>query len=836
MTNNDSRNIESELKKEIYNLFGGFRSVILPDDYTFILFLLLVQKHNLISVSLRINIKTFEDLLNVGQYAKETESIRRKLLLVYPIFKEVFLRLGDDRFDDAYHKINRILLISSELKFSSLFDYFLFQINHDRGSRTGAFMQPKEITELIDSQIKLPKHASVFNPFAGVASFALNLDDSNTYIGQEIDKRIWAVGLLRLMAYDKPNNFYLNLEDSIKNWPDEKQKFDLIISHPPFIDLRSPRYRNIEEILIEKGINSLSKKGKLVALLPVKFLYQGGRLENLRKRLVEEDLVDTIIQFPGGLLTHSGISLILLILDLDKKLPGNIRFILADKFLRKSSTERMPILDAKRLIETINNPIPDKEYIRFASNSDIKGNNFNFNVRKLFLDETKLISEIDSYEFREPSPEYFTLGKKKSLIALRELGEFPITRFTRDPVEGKLVRIRDLKIDELNPILDLSEIETKLIDFRGVFKIDSNCILFAGHGKNLKPTYFKYTGEPIYIRHEIYPFKVNENKVLPEFLIHEFYKPYVTTQLEAFQFGTTIPRISKGHLKEIKINLPDELSEQIAIVQTIDGISKKYEELIYERNQLAHGIALDKYNVFASAKHSTGTARTEIEAWSDLLLSFFKNRIGQIENMDKEFMKLTGGETGIIDSLRKINEDINFITNILEKGENELNITNFNKEMLSLVNLNHFISAYNNPCENFQLIKNLIDTEQLNEKGIEVNKDLLRVLIDNIVTNAGKHAFKDDLNTNVVVIELYEQNSNLVVEIKNNGIPFPSNYDKEKFITKFSTTNEESGTGLGGYDINRIAEYFESSDWQLILNEEIYPVIFRFEFPIKPTL
>jgi type I restriction enzyme M protein len=73
------------------------------------------------------------------------------------------------------------------------------------------------------------------------------------------------------------------------------------------------------------------------------------------------------------------------------------------------------------------------------------------------------------------------------------------------------------------------------------------------------------------------------------------------------------------------------------------------------------------------------------------------------------------------------------------------------------------------------------------------------------------------------------------MEISNNGKPFPTNFDREKFITKYSTADSNNGSGLGGYDIHRIACDFNNPDWILSLNEDtLYPVKFKFQFPIKP--
>jgi len=110
----------------------------------------------------------------------------------------------------------------------------------------------------------------------------------------------------------------------------------------------------------------------------------------------------------------------------------------------------------------------------------------------------------------------------------------------------------------------------------------------------------------------------------------------------------------------------------------------------------------------------------------------------------------------------------------------------------------------------------------------------LKMLIDNLLTNAQKHGFDNKAKGYKVVFELEEIDGFLTLEVKNNGKPFPDNSDKEKFITKYSTADRTSGSGLGGYDINRIAVAFGNPDWELALNEDpIYPVKFKFQFPIK---
>ena len=51
-----------------------------------------------------------------------------------------------------------------------------------------------------------------------------------------------------------------------------------------------------------------------------------------------------------------------------------------------------------------------------------------------------------------------------------------------------------------------------------------------------------------------------------------------------------------------------------------------------------------------------------------------------------------------------------------------------------------------------------------------------------------------------------------------NGNPLPKNFSKEKLFRKYVTTDPDKGSGIGGYDIKRIADIIFDS-WDL----EIYP-------------
>src|SRR5690606_8557239 len=133
-----------------------------------------------------------------------------------------------------------------------------------QGRYGGEFIQPIELTRLICKLADLPVNSKVFNPFAGLASFGVLLKQGQYYFGQEFNRSTWALGTLRLMAYNRIEASNYVCEDSISKWPDPSEKFDLIVSNPPYgVRLNSrhgeiePWFRTIEQFLLEKGVQSL---------------------------------------------------------------------------------------------------------------------------------------------------------------------------------------------------------------------------------------------------------------------------------------------------------------------------------------------------------------------------------------------------------------------------------------------------------------------------------------------------------------------------------------------------------------------------------------------------
>lgn len=801
------------VKSKIWMMFDILRSEnISSDDYHVLLFLLSAFKDNVISINLAYENHHLKESL-IERLHKSNYEHYEQYAPIIRSFEPSIHRLSENGIRHIFNvlvKINKQVLTEN---FPDVFDSVLYRISQSQGRYAGEFIQPVELTRFICGLADLKEDAKVFNPFAGLASFGVYLDQGQDYFGQELNQKTWALGALRLMAYERPGSSRYVCDDSILHWPNESEKFDLILSNPPFgmklgnhyRDIE-PSIRTIEQFLIEKGVQSLKQNGKLIALLPQGFLFRGMNEQRLRKHLVEEDLIESIISLPGGLLLNTGIPLMILVLERNKKFPGRVKFVDAKNFvIAKGPREK--VLNDYSLNSFVHSDKEDDNVVKIVYNEQIRDNDYNLSVARYFQKQIVGVKLGDILE-----------------IVRGQRGNLPET--------GKLIRIRDLKDDKVDFTLDVSSVEETELSRPDIHLVSESCLLLAMRWRTLKPTLFEFKGEHIFRSQDILSFKVNEAIVDKAYLINELHTDYVQEQIESYHLGASVmPFVRKDDLMEVVIRLPS-LKEQRAKVQGIYELSEKIKSLQEERNALAHGKTIKQFNEFASLKHTLGRPRQNILDWSDNLLDFLTKKKEDFVALNKAFSEFY--DIDIISALKEIKRDVNFITDVLEKGENGLVLSEYEKHVIPLSDINSIINELSNNGFNFKIKKLLLKGEKLKERGIYANKTLFKTLLDNILTNANKYAFDKKATGNEVVIELTEVDDSLSMEIRNNGKPFPKNFDREKFITKYSTADSSNGSGLGGYDIHRIASDFNNPDWILSLNEDpFFLVKFKFQFPIK---
>lgn len=804
---------------KIYHIFGESSTVSSKESTPLVLLLLSMFKDGLINAQSLNNYDSFEKFQETIDRLSHGHDKNHQYQDIVQILKESLAKINNHAYNLICHTLWELDSKYLKENFAKVFDDVLYRVSQSQGRYAGEFLQPVELTRFICALADLPPNARVYNPFAGLASFGVYLDHVKDYFGQELNPTTWALGVLRLMAYDKISISRYSMDDSILKWPVTSEKFDLIVAHPPLIlDLLHLEikgkfinvYSKVEQFLTEKSLENLTDTGKIIAVLPSSFSQRRDGSEHIIADLVGKDLIDTIISIPGGLLMNTGIPLEIMVLNKSKRIPGKVRFVNAKKFVL-TNKNRGNILDDASLINSIFNEIHDDEVIRIIDNEQIIANDYNLNVLRYFRKQIEGVKLGDILEQ--------VRGQRANL-----------------PEKGRLIRIRDLKDDKIDFILDLSTVEETELRRTDIHLLAESGLLLAIRWRDLKPTLFEFKGEPIFKSQDILSFKINDNIVDKAYLINELHANYVLEQLESIRTGVAIPFIRKEDLMKVVIKLPS-LEEQRAKVEGTKQafIQAKEDELRLQKEIL--GIKEDTFKEFASIKHTFRQYLSALKSNVAGTRKYLNKKKGQPISLDDVYsVKLNQTLAGHLSS---IEETIDALGKLLESDSfttNSSDIANFN--ISELVNIAH--QRFYQDLFKFEIEideESFYSEEQTLAPVIEINKEDFFKMFSNIVTNAMQHGFKNSegniMRSNISYDAMHEQ---CVLKVSNNGIPMPDKFTLKHLTTRGEKTTDSKGTGIGGADIRDIVSKYKGT-FELINDaSSLFPVTYKISFPIIKTM
>lgn len=782
--------IENQIQSEIGKAIDALRGYI-KNYEIFPLFILLK----------RLN-KDFDKITSAGEKQPQIEVYRhlyRKLN--NPDLIEAF-RVLEDAFEShifvhwpAFFQNIKVEKMSQD-EFEICFEQSL-KITRKKDSYSD-YSTPIEIAEFMTSVYPINENARVFNPFGGNASLANFLPKEIHYFGNEINKRAWALGILNLAAHNRLENSEFLCKDAFNDQRNES-KYDFVISNLPFGLRMQGNYVSIpneaDGSTIYFAIRQLAPNGKGVFLTSTSFLSNSNRnAKDLRKDLIEKGILEYVVLLPSKLFPNTSIPSVAIFLNFSPSKKGGVTFIDASEFLLPSG-KKDKVLDTNKLLDVISNN-GTSQYKRWVPNSEIIDQDFNFNVRRYLLDEASVESNY-------------------TVVSLSDVAEERQRERNIDQgTVGKFIRIRDLKNDILDHYVDLNEIEVTEVPPHA-YEIKFASLLLALRFKTLKPTLIGFSGEKstVYVSNDILTLKIDQSKVDLPYLISELNSDFVLKQVASFQYGAAIPSLRKRDALNLKIRLPDLETQRRLFQDKLESFYKeKDSELKAFKSQ--YNLKGDAFKEVASLKHSLGRPLLNIGS-GILTLEAYVRKISDI-NLQSELFKV----------LTSIKENISLANNLLERNENELNLESYKLEEVELVT---FLKKYISTNDNYSFsikpsFSEEIKTEFENEIFIKSNADLLTVLLNNIFDNVERHAFKGQKSeANELLIRLdidtNQELSKVIIAFKNNGLPFPENFDKEKFIRKNVKAGETGNTGIGGYDINRIVNFMNGT-FDLKLNDD----------------
>lgn len=306
----------------------------------------------------------------------------------------------NDLLQQIIQKFNEFpALVNDNFEFPDLlgaaYEYILKYFADEGGKKGGQFYTPNHVVRLLVQLLKPKEGQKIYDPTAGSGGMLIQ---SASYIeeqggnkqnlelhGQELDPTVVAICKMNLLLHDITDTQKIKYGDVLEEPLSRDSngallKFDGVIANPPF----SQNYikANVEKefkdrfvygyapetgkkadlMFVQHMIYCTTRTGKVVVVMPHGVLFRGGKEYEIRKKMLEADILEGVISLPEKLFYGTGIAACILIFNKSKpeKLKNKVFFVNADRdfgegknqnYLRPEDIEKIDYIYSNKIEE-----------------------------------------------------------------------------------------------------------------------------------------------------------------------------------------------------------------------------------------------------------------------------------------------------------------------------------------------------------------------------------------------------------------------------------------------------------------------------------------------------
>lgn len=301
-----------------------------------------------------------------------------------------------------------------------VYEYFLGKYNPKQGHKTGTFYTPTSLAELAINisklYVKQPKN--LLDPTCGTGSLLINYLKHNKDISVHgIERTIATYCICNMnMLLRRIKNYNIINRDALLYYNEEwENKFDLILANPPFnttwksslIDKEDKKYTNVplpndntaDWAFIYPIIYSLNENGVAVVIDTPNMLSRTNQVEtSIRKYLVEQNLIDTIIYLPDNLFANVSKEVCMMVIRKNKD-NNNILFVNAENIFSQDGKKNiLRDSDIDLITSYVKLRKTDGKMSHLAILEEIVRNNYSLELKKYIPYEHKI--EAKEYDIK----------------------------------------------------------------------------------------------------------------------------------------------------------------------------------------------------------------------------------------------------------------------------------------------------------------------------------------------------------------------------------------------------------------------------------------------------
>ncbi|GAA5166258.1 type I restriction-modification system subunit M [Viridibacterium curvum] len=318
-----------------------------------------------------------------------------------------------------------------------IYEYLISMFAANAGKKAGEFYTPHEVSvlmsEIIAHHLKDRETIQIYDSTSGSGSLLLNIGqaiakhmlnkDKVKYYAQELKENTYNLTRMNLvMRGINPANIVTRNADTLEDdWPyfDDQDPvntydplyLDAVVSNPPYSQKWDPQHKDADPRYARFGLAPKSKAdyafllhdlyhlkpdGIMAIVLPHGVLFRGGEEGAIRKNLIENNHLETIIGLPPNIFFGTGIPTIILVLR-QKRESSDVLIVDASKgFAKEGKNNKLRACDIKKIADVVTGRLTVPRYSRRVPKTELQANDYNLNIPR-YVDSSEPAETWDLY-------------------------------------------------------------------------------------------------------------------------------------------------------------------------------------------------------------------------------------------------------------------------------------------------------------------------------------------------------------------------------------------------------------------------------------------------------
>lgn len=303
------------------------------------------------------------------------------------------------------------------------YEYLIGKFAAGAGKKAGEFYTPPEVSTLLAKLLAPEPGERICDPACGSGSLLIKCarevgSDNYALYGQENNGSTWALAKMNMFLHDV-TSARIDWCDTLRAPTlldgDNLMRFNVVVANPPFSldkwgqevaqkDRYSRFFRGVPpkskgdyafiSHMIDIAYTDPHQNGRVGVILPHGVLFRGASEGQIRKALIEENLVDAVVGLPPNLFYGAGIPAVILIL---KRNRPDDRVLLIDGsggFEQGNPQNRLRPVDVNKIVNVYRQRQPVDKYAYLASFEEIREKGCSLNI-PLYVDTYEPEPDID---------------------------------------------------------------------------------------------------------------------------------------------------------------------------------------------------------------------------------------------------------------------------------------------------------------------------------------------------------------------------------------------------------------------------------------------------------